>query len=141
VLADPNYVGHLPPKVGFEEIAPILGAGVAVYKGIRMTGTRPGQWIAISGIGGLDRVAVQYPIAMGLHVDALDISADKLALARELGATLTIDASEGVLPRRSRRKSVARMVCWSQQYRAAPSPRPRHGPQRRRRHAKRPAAR
>ncbi|SOE53244.1 D-arabinose 1-dehydrogenase, Zn-dependent alcohol dehydrogenase family [Burkholderia sp. OK233] len=95
VLADPNYVGHLPAKVGFEEIAPILCAGVTVYKGIRMTDTRPGQWIAISGIGGLGHVAVQYAIAMGLHVVAVDISADKLALARELGAALTFDASEG----------------------------------------------
>ncbi len=41
VLADPNYVGHLPAQVGFEEIAPILCAGVTVYKGIRMTDARP----------------------------------------------------------------------------------------------------
>ena len=59
VLADPNYVGHLPAQVGFEEIAPILCAGVTVYKGIRMTDTRPCQWIATSGIGGLCDVAVQ----------------------------------------------------------------------------------
>ncbi|KXU84279.1 alcohol dehydrogenase [Paraburkholderia monticola] len=94
VLADPNYVGHLPSSVSFEDIAPILCAGVTVYKGIRMTDTRPGQWITISGIGGLGHVAVQYAIAMGLRVAAVDISADKLALARELGATLTFDASQ-----------------------------------------------
>lgn len=93
VLADPNYVGHLPAQVGFEEIAPILCAGVTVYKGIRMTDTRPGQWIAISGIGGLGHVAVQYAIAMGLHVVAVDIADDKLALARELGAKLTVNAA------------------------------------------------
>jgi propanol-preferring alcohol dehydrogenase len=94
VLADPDYVGHLPSSVAFEDIAPILCAGVTVYKGIRMTDTRPGQWITISGIGGLGHVAVQYAIAMGLRVVAVDISADKLALARELGATLTFDASQ-----------------------------------------------
>ncbi|MCX4145252.1 MULTISPECIES: alcohol dehydrogenase AdhP [Paraburkholderia] len=93
VLADPNYVGHLPPQVSFDEIAPILCAGVTVYKGIRVTDTRPGQWLAISGIGGLGHVAIQYAIAMGLHVVAVDVSADKLALARELGAKLAIDAS------------------------------------------------
>jgi propanol-preferring alcohol dehydrogenase len=98
VLADPNYVGHLPAQVGFEEIAPILCAGVTVYKGIRMTDTRPGQWIAISGIGGLGHVAVQYAIAMGLHVVAVDIAEDKLALARELGATLTVNATTGERP-------------------------------------------
>ncbi|MDR5666800.1 alcohol dehydrogenase AdhP [Burkholderia cenocepacia] len=93
VLADPDYVGQLPAQVAFDEIAPILCAGVTVYKGIRVTDTRPGQWLAISGIGGLGHVAVQYARAMGLHVAAIDISPDKLALARQLGAHLTIDAS------------------------------------------------
>ena len=90
----PGYVGHLPSAVAFEDIAPILCAGVTVYKGIRMTDTRPGQWIAVSEIGHLGHVAVQYAIAMGLRVVAIDISADKLALARELGAALTFNASE-----------------------------------------------
>ncbi|KIG10120.1 alcohol dehydrogenase AdhP [Caballeronia concitans] len=93
VLADPGYVGHLPKQVAFDEIAPILCAGVTVYKGIRVTDTRPGQWLAISGIGGLGHVAVQYAIAMGLHVVAVDIDPRKLALARDLGAKLAIDAS------------------------------------------------
>ncbi|WGS46228.1 alcohol dehydrogenase AdhP [Burkholderia sp. JSH-S8] len=95
VLADPDYVGHLPARVEFDEIAPILCAGVTVYKGIRVTDTRPGQWLAISGIGGLGHVAVQYARAMGLHVAAIDIAPDKLALAKQLGAELTIDASSG----------------------------------------------
>src|SRR6516225_9177786 len=92
VLADPNYVGHLPDNVTFDEIAPILCAGVTVYKGIRVTDTRPGQWLAISGIGGLGHVAVQYANAMGLHVVAVDISDEKLDLARTLGAKLAINA-------------------------------------------------
>ncbi|KVN14880.1 MULTISPECIES: alcohol dehydrogenase AdhP [unclassified Burkholderia] len=94
VLADPNYVGHLPGNVAFDEIAPILCAGVTVYKGIRMTDTRPGQWIAISGIGGLGHVAVQYAKAMGLHVVAVDVAPEKLALARKLGAAFVVDASQ-----------------------------------------------
>ncbi|WP_248324167.1 alcohol dehydrogenase AdhP [Caballeronia sp. Sq4a] len=95
VLADPDYVGHLPKQVAFDQIAPILCAGVTVYKGIRVTDTRPGQWLAISGIGGLGHVAVQYAIAMGLHVVAVDVDPAKLALARDLGAKLAIDASLG----------------------------------------------
>lgn len=93
VVADPNYVGRLPDNIAFDEIAPILCAGVTVYKGIRVTDTRPGQWIAISGIGGLGHVAVQYAVAMGLHVVAVDVSDDKLQLARKLGATLTVNAA------------------------------------------------
>lgn len=93
VVADPNYVGLLPDTVKFDEIAPILCAGVTVYKGMRVTGARPGQWLAISGIGGLGHVAVQYAIAMGLHVVAIDIGQEKLDLARKLGARLALDAS------------------------------------------------
>ncbi|MFS8979570.1 alcohol dehydrogenase AdhP [Cupriavidus necator] len=92
VVADPGYVGLLPDKVGFVEIAPILCAGVTVYKGLKVTDTRPGQWVVISGIGGLGHVAVQYARAMGLRVAAVDIDDEKLALASRLGAEATVNA-------------------------------------------------
>ncbi len=93
VLADPNYVGHLPDSVSFTEIAPVLCAGVTVYKGIKATDVRPGQWIVISGIGGLGHMAVQYAKAMGMNVVAVDIADEKLQFARQLGADLTVNAS------------------------------------------------
>jgi NADPH:quinone reductase-like Zn-dependent oxidoreductase len=74
--------------------APVLCAGVTVYKGLKETDTRPGEWVAISGIGGLGHMAVQYAKAMGLHVLAVDIAEDKLALARASGADLTVNALE-----------------------------------------------
>jgi propanol-preferring alcohol dehydrogenase len=92
VVADPNYVGHLPDAVPFVEIAPILCAGVTVYKGLKVTDTKPGDWVVISGIGGLGHLAVQYATAMGLNVVAVDIDDAKLALARDLGAAVTINA-------------------------------------------------
>lgn len=92
VLADPNYVGILPKEVAFDEIAPILCAGVTVYKGLKVTNARPGQWVVISGVGGLGHVAVQYAKAMGLHVAAVDVDDAKLELAKKLGASLTINA-------------------------------------------------
>ena len=92
VLADPNYVGHLPDNVGFLDIAPVLCAGVTVYKGLKMTEAKPGDWVAISGIGGLGHMAVQYAKAMGLNVAAIDIDDAKLALAQRLGASLTVNA-------------------------------------------------
>ncbi|WP_313025620.1 alcohol dehydrogenase AdhP [Pseudomonas lopnurensis] len=92
VLADPNYVGILPKAVAFDEIAPILCAGVTVYKGLKMTDARPGQWVVISGVGGLGHVAVQYARAMGLHVAAVDVDDAKLKLAKTLGASLTVNA-------------------------------------------------
>jgi propanol-preferring alcohol dehydrogenase len=94
VIADPNYVGHLPDNIGFIEIAPILCAGVTVYKGLKVTDTKPGDWVAISGIGGLGHMAVQYAKAMGLNVVAVDIDDKKLKLAESLGAALTVNARD-----------------------------------------------
>jgi propanol-preferring alcohol dehydrogenase len=91
-LADADYVGHLPSGVGFVEIAPVLCAGVTVYKGLKVTDTRPGNWVVISGIGGLGHMAVQYAKAMGLNVAAVDVDDAKLDLARHLGATVTVNA-------------------------------------------------
>ncbi|KAF1721983.1 alcohol dehydrogenase AdhP [Pseudoxanthomonas wuyuanensis] len=91
-LADADYVGLLPDNVGFVEIAPVLCAGVTVYKGLKVTEARPGDWVAISGIGGLGHMAVQYARAMGLNVVAVDVDDAKLALAQRLGAALTVNA-------------------------------------------------
>ena len=94
VLADPGYVGHLPAELEFEPAAPVLCAGVTVYKGLKETDTRPGQTVVISGIGGLGHMAVQYAKAMGLHVIAVDIADEKLRLASDLGADMVINAAE-----------------------------------------------
>lgn len=93
VIADPAYVGHLPKGLDFEPAAPVLCAGVTVYKGLKETDTRPGQTVVISGIGGLGHMAVQYAKAMGLHVIAVDIHEDKLELAKNLGADMAINAA------------------------------------------------
>jgi propanol-preferring alcohol dehydrogenase len=93
VQADPSYVGHLPAGVGFTDIAPVLCAGVTVYKGLKVLDCKPGDWVAISGIGGLGHLAVQYAKAMGFHVAAVDISDAKLQLATRLGADMVINAA------------------------------------------------
>ena len=92
VIGAAPYVGRLPQKCDFAEMGPILCAGVTSYKGIKETEAKPGEWIAISGIGGLGQLAVQYAKAMGLHVAALDVTEEKLALARASGADVTVNA-------------------------------------------------
>ena len=94
VLVDPDYVGHIPAGIDFNAIAPVLCAGVTVYKGLKQTDARPGQWVAISGIGGLGHLGVQYAKAMGLHVVAIDIAQEKLDLAKKLGADIAFNALE-----------------------------------------------
>ncbi len=93
-VADPDYVGHLPDSLDFAAAAPILCAGVTVYKGIKETDTKPGDTLVISGIGGLGHLAVQYAKAMGRRVIAVDVADDKLRLAREMGADAAINARE-----------------------------------------------
>ncbi len=89
-LVDPNYCGRLPDNVDLTAVAPILCAGVTTYKGLKETEVKPGQWVAISGIGGLGHLAVQYAKAMGMHVVAVDIAPEKLALATKLGADAVV---------------------------------------------------
>ena len=91
-VAQADYLGRIPDNLSFIDAAPILCAGVTTYKGLKETQTRPGEWVVISGAGGLGHVAIQYAKAMGLHVAAVDLGPEKMALARSLGAEITIDA-------------------------------------------------
>ncbi|UZJ59459.1 alcohol dehydrogenase AdhP [Pseudomonas sp. KU26590] len=95
ILADPDYVAHIPPGLDPRDAAPIICAGLTSYKGIKEASVRPGQWIAISGVGGLGHLAVQYAKAMGLRVCAVDIDDGKLAHATRLGADAVVNALKG----------------------------------------------
>ncbi len=77
------------------EAAPIICAGITTYKGLKETGARLGEWVAISGVGGLGHLAVQYARAMGLRVCAVDVDDGKLAHAKALGAELLVNARGG----------------------------------------------
>ncbi len=93
-LADPDFVGRLPDNLDFGPAAPVLCAGVTVYKGLKEAEVKPGEWVVISGIGGLGHMAVQYAKAMGMHVVAADIFDDKLKLAKDLGADVVVNGKD-----------------------------------------------
>ena len=95
LIADPNYVAHIPAGLGATAAAPIICAGITSYKGIKQTEAKPGEWLAVSGIGGLGHLAIQYAKHMGLKVIALDIDDAKLALAKSVGADATVKAKHG----------------------------------------------
>jgi len=95
ILADPDYVAHIPAGLSAIEAAPIICAGITTYKGIKETAARPGEWVAISGAGGLGHLAIQYAKAMGLKVCAVDIDDSKLEHARKLGADHVFNARNG----------------------------------------------
>jgi propanol-preferring alcohol dehydrogenase len=98
MVADAAFVARLPKNADLYQLAPILCAGVTTYRGLKRTNARPGQWVAVVGIGGLGHLAVQYARAMGYRVAAVDVADGKLRLARKLGAELTVNGKEKNAP-------------------------------------------
>ena len=95
IVADPNYVAHIPAGLSAIKAAPLICAGITSYKGLKETQAKPGEWVVISGIGGLGHLGVQYAKAMGLHVCAVDIDDAKLDHAKRLGADAVVNAKRG----------------------------------------------
>lgn len=95
LIADPDYVAQIPSGLSAIDAAPLICAGITTYKGIKETQAKPGEWVAISGAGGLGHLAIQYAKAMGLKVCAIDIDDGKLAHATRLGADLVFNAKAG----------------------------------------------
>lgn len=86
------HVARIPKDCDLEAIAPVLCAGITVYKALKESGARPGQHVAIVGAGGgLGCMAVQYAKAMGLHVIAVDGGEEKGKVVSELGASAYVD--------------------------------------------------
>lgn len=92
MLVDTRYAARIPAGLDPVAVCPILCGGVSAYRALKATGARPGQWVVISGIGGVGHLAVQYARAMGLRVAAVDVEESKLALARKHGAEVTVNA-------------------------------------------------
>ncbi|KAH3666629.1 hypothetical protein WICMUC_005613 [Wickerhamomyces mucosus] len=90
--ADAVQAAHISQGTDLAEIAPILCAGVTVYKALKTADLEAGQWVAISGAGGgLGTLAVQYAKALGLRVLAIDGGEDKGELVKSLGAEVFVD--------------------------------------------------
>ncbi|MDO5692021.1 MAG: alcohol dehydrogenase catalytic domain-containing protein [Pseudomonadota bacterium] len=93
MVARASHALPIPDALSAEEAAPLFCAGLTVYRAMKRAQVRAGQRVAVFGIGGLGHLAVQMVKAWGATAIALDVDADKLALARELGATETYTAN------------------------------------------------
>jgi propanol-preferring alcohol dehydrogenase len=91
-VADAAYVAQVPDSVDPLDAAVLTCAGVTTYKAVKLSGARPGQLVAVFGIGGLGHLALQYAKISGATVVAVDISDEKLELAKELGADHLVNA-------------------------------------------------
>ncbi|KUJ08316.1 GroES-like protein [Mollisia scopiformis] len=86
------HVARIPKDLDLAAVAPVLCAGITVYKGLKESGARAGQYVAIVGAGGgLGSLALQYAKAMGLHTIAIDGGAAKGEFCKSLGASAYVD--------------------------------------------------
>ncbi|UIX34143.1 zinc-dependent alcohol dehydrogenase [Streptomyces sp. GQFP] len=92
MLAWADFAQPVPDGISALEAAPLTCAGVTTYKALKVAEVRPSQLVAVSGVGGLGHLAVQYAKIAGATVAAIDVSDEKLRLAAELGADIVIDA-------------------------------------------------
>ncbi|HEV2383347.1 MAG TPA: alcohol dehydrogenase catalytic domain-containing protein [Terriglobia bacterium] len=93
VRAPASHTERIPEGLSSTEAAPLFCAGVTVYRALKQAQIAPGQRLAVFGIGGLGHLAVQIGIVFGAEVIALDLYEDKLALAKSLGASATLNAA------------------------------------------------
>lgn len=86
MIAPALYVAPIPDALGFAEAGPLMCAGLTVFNGMRQAAFRPGQKVAVIGLGGLGHLGVLYAKAMGGRVAVISNSPDKQTEAQELGA-------------------------------------------------------
>ena len=92
MIARAESVARVPDDLAPEEGAPLMCAGVTTFNALRNSGARPGELVAVLGLGGLGHLAVQYAAKAGYETVAIARGADKEALAHELGAKHYIDS-------------------------------------------------
>jgi alcohol dehydrogenase, propanol-preferring len=102
LLAPATHASPLPKTLSSVDAAPLLCAGLTVYKAMKASGIQSGQRLAIFGVGGLGHLALQIARAMNVQVCAIDVAADKLEFAKSLGAEWTIDAAQEQVHKRLR---------------------------------------
>jgi len=93
VIAPANAVALMPDSLSDVDAAPLLCAGITTYNALRNSGARPGDTVAILGIGGLGHLGVQYAAKSGYRTVAIARGQDKAPLAKQLGAHIYIDST------------------------------------------------
>jgi D-arabinose 1-dehydrogenase-like Zn-dependent alcohol dehydrogenase len=92
MVAPASAVALMPADLPAVDAAPLMCAGVTTFNALRNSGARPGDVVAVLGLGGLGHLAVQYAAKMGFHTVGIARGKDKEPLARQLGASVYIDS-------------------------------------------------
>ena len=119
VKAPASHTEKIPENLPSHEAAPIFCAGLTVYRAIKQAQIKSGERLAVLGIGGLGHFAVQIGVALGAEVTAIDVSEEKLALAKSLGAYATLNADTPGATKAARRQGGAHVVIVTSAARSA----------------------
>jgi len=103
VKAPASHALKIPAQLSSSDAAPLFCAGVTVYRALQHAKIQPGQRLAVFGIGGLGQLAVQIGAGLGATVTAIDVSDEKLAHAKTLGASATLNATTANVAKEFRR--------------------------------------
>jgi D-arabinose 1-dehydrogenase-like Zn-dependent alcohol dehydrogenase len=93
VVAPANALALIPDDLSDVDAAPLMCAGITTFNSLRNSGARPGDTVAILGIGGLGHLGVQFAARSGFRTVAIARGQDKAPLARQLGAHIYIDST------------------------------------------------
>jgi propanol-preferring alcohol dehydrogenase len=103
VKAPASHALKIPDGLSFIEAAPLFCAGVTVYRALKRAKIKPGQRLGVFGVGGLGHLAVQIGHGLGAIVTAIDVTDEKLARAKELGASMTLNSAASNVVKEMRR--------------------------------------
>jgi D-arabinose 1-dehydrogenase-like Zn-dependent alcohol dehydrogenase len=92
LIAPASAVARMPDELPPIEAAPLMCAGLTTFNALRNSGARPGDVVAVLGLGGLGHLGIQYAAKMGFHTVGIARGKDKEPLARQLGASVYIDS-------------------------------------------------
>src|SRR5436305_7551213 len=92
MIAPASAVALMPAELPPVEAAPLMCAGLTTFNALRNSGARPGDVVAVLGLGGLGHLGVQYAAKMGFHTVGIARGKDKEPLPRQLGAAVYLDS-------------------------------------------------
>src|SRR5712664_1535715 len=119
VKAPASHALKIPDGLSSVEAAPLFCAGVTVYRALKQSKISPGQRLAVFGVGGLGHLAIQIGQGLGADIAAIDISDEKLALAKSLGASTALNAASNNVVKELRSKGGVHIALVASAARAA----------------------
>ena len=112
MIVPEEALARIPAELTLEDAAPLMCAGITTFNALRNSGARPGDLVAVQGIGGLGHLGVQFASKAGFETVAIGRGADKKNLALQLGAHAYIDSAAQDIAQGTHRHGRSAKVSW-----------------------------